>query len=157
MLLRRHWWTNVSWILTALILAGLPIIFENFSQVFTFINLLSSDLKVLLLTVWYFLVGLFVLENFLIWYYNVFLVTNERVLDLDFYGLFHTESSEATLPQIQDVSSSRGGLAALFFNYGNVFVQTAAEEGKIEILGVPEPDKVHKIIIDLKDGQEPAL
>lgn len=147
----------MAWILTALIVAALPIVFETLPQIFTFVSLFSSDLKTVLLTAWYFLVGLFLLENFLVWYYNVFLITSERVLDLDFYGFFQMESSEATLAQIQDVSHTRGGLASLFFNYGNVYVQTAAEEGKIEILGVPEPDKVHRLLVDLKDGQTPSL
>lgn len=135
----------------------LPVIFANFSQVFTFWDIFSADLKLVLLLVWYFVAAFFAFEHFLLWYYNAFLITDERVLDLDFYGFFHMESSEARLEQIQDVSHTQGGLAQLIFNYGNVYVQTASELGKIEILGVANPAKVHKILIDLKEKEEDSL
>lgn len=159
-LLRRHWWTNTGWLFMAAVLFLLPIILVNFSQVFTFWDVFSADLKLVLLIVWYFLAAFFVFENFLLWYYNVFLITNERVLDLDFFGFFHTESSEARLEQIQDVSHTQGGLAQLIFNFGNVYVQTASEQGKIEILGVANPAKVHQILTNLKEKDNelsPAL
>src|SRR3989339_568626 len=130
-LLRRHWWTNVKWMLLSAFLLILPVIFANFSQLFTFWDIFSSDLKIVLLLVWYFVAAFFVFEHFLLWYYNAFLITDERVLDLDFYGFFHTESSEARLEQIQDVSHTQGGLSQLIFNFGNVYVQTASELGKI--------------------------
>ena len=153
-LLRRHWWTNVKWMLLSAFLLILPVIFANFSQLFTFWDIFSSDLKIVLLLVWYFVAAFFVFEHFLLWYYNAFLITDERVLDLDFYGFFHMESSEARLEQIQDVSHTQGGLSQLIFNFGNVYVQTASELGKIEILGVANPAKVHKILIDLKEKEE---
>lgn len=144
----------MGWILVAVILFTLPFIFANFSQFFTFWDVFSADLKLVLLITWYFVTAFFIFENFLLWYYNVFLITNERVLDLDFYGFFHTESSEAALEQIQDISHTQGGLVQLIFDFGNVYVQTAADLDRIEILGVAKPAKIHQILIDLKEEHD---
>ena len=42
-----------------------------------------------------------------------------------------------------------GGVARTIFNYGDVFIQTAAEVSEFDFLAVPNPDKVAKIIEDL--------
>lgn len=154
LLLRRHWWTNLKWILITTFMILLPIVFAAFPQVFVFWPVTPKDAKIIFLVAWYFLTAFYLFENFLLWYYNVFLVTDERVLDLDFFGLFNTDSSEAELEQIQDISHSQGGFAQLIFNFGNVYVQTAADQIKIEILGVSKPTEVHKMIVALEDAQD---
>jgi len=92
--------------------------------------------------VWYLLTMGFVIENFLIWYYNVYLITNKRVVDVDFHGVMYKSISEAPLSRVQDVTYNMGGFMQVVFNYGMVFVQTAGEVQNIEFESVPHPDQV---------------
>lgn len=87
--------------------------------------------------------------NFISWYFNVGIITNERIIDVDFHAVIYKEVTETILPKVEDVTAKSGGFFSAIFNYGNVFVQTAGTEANIEFHNVPKPAEVTKIINDL--------
>ncbi len=99
-------------------------------------------------TFWYLFVFGFAFYKFIFWYFNVYLLTNERIVDIDFRGLLHKETSYAKLNQIQDVSPKIIGFFGTFFHYGNVFIQTAAERPEFEFHNVEKPDLVAQEILE---------
>jgi hypothetical protein len=103
---------------------------------------------------WYLFTFIYAFEKFLGWYFNVFLVTNERVVDIDFKNMLNKHFAEADLSAIQDVSSSVKGLLGTFFNYGDVLIQTAAEITQINFEKVPNPEKIIKLLKELRDLEE---
>lgn len=145
LLLRQHPIINVKWILLAIIMFFVPKIvgdigiFESLPLGFAFVFSLC----------WYLVIVAYSLENFLSWYFNVYIVTDRRVIDVDFYNLIYKQVSDAQLTKIEDVTYNMGGVVRTFFNYGNIFIQTAGEINQFEFLAVPHPDKVAKIIQDL--------
>lgn len=150
--LRQHIVVNVPWIVITAIMAIVP------TLVFPFI-LGSVELPFLIPTgyiiiaalFWYLATLGFALASFLTWYFNIYIVTNQRVVDIDFQYLLYKHFSEAELMKIQDISYTSGGLPSIVFDYGNVFVQTAAEVPNLEFLYVPHPDRVVKTIRELLD------
>lgn len=105
---------------------------------------------------WYVATAGFLLSTFLHWFFNIYIVTNERIVDIDFVNLLYKEFSEAELSKIQDLTFTAKGVFAAIFNYGDVLIQTAGELPNIEFLKVPQPDDVVKVISELvkqqKDG-----
>lgn len=97
---------------------------------------------------WYLFTFGFVFFRFISWYFNVYLLTNERVVDIDFKGILHKETSYARLNQIQDVSPKIIGFFGTFFHFGNVFIQTAAERPEFEFHHVARPDMVAREILE---------
>src|SRR4030042_4189444 len=93
-----------------------------------------------LFVVWYLFTFGFAFYKFIFWYFNVYLVTNERIIDYDFKGILHKETSYANLNQIQDVTPKVVGFAGTFFHFGNVYVQTAAAKPEFEFHAVEKPD-----------------
>lgn len=87
--------------------------------------------------------------NYLMWYYNVGIVTNMRVIDMDLNGLLNREDTQAELKQITEVTSKIVGFLPSFFNYGNVFVKTFGFEQNIEFHRVPDPNTVVNTINNL--------
>jgi hypothetical protein len=83
------------------------------------------------------------------WYFNVHFVTNQRIIDVDFFNLIDKRVSDAEISKIQDVSYSTNGVLGTMLNFGNVFIQTAAEVSEFKFELVPNPEKVTKIIDDL--------
>lgn len=157
LLLRRHPISNLTWVILTIIFFVLPtfVLHPNFFQALfgvTFPQRFFTAISLL----WYLFTFAFAFEKFLVWYFNVGIVTNERVLDIDFYGLLHKHITDASIAKIQDVSVKQGGVLAAFLNYGDVFVQTAAEVSSIEFLGVPRPAWVADFIGDLVEAQEEA-
>jgi hypothetical protein len=147
LLLRKHVITNVPWILISLVLILSPF----FYPLFPFLNFLPVRYFPMILIGWYLLVFAFVFENFLLWFYNIYIVTNERIIDVDFHNILYKEVSDARIDKIQDVSYDQSGLVEAFFNYGDILIQTAAEKTEFVFELVPNPDKVVQIINLLLD------
>src|SRR3989344_1347222 len=77
-----------------------------------------------------------------IYYLNVQIVTNERVVDIDQHSLLHHKISEVYLSRMQDVTAEVNGLLPTFFNYGNVYIQTAGEVERFVFSRIPNPTGV---------------
>lgn len=103
------------------------------------------------LVFWYVMTFGVTLASFLRWFFNIYIVTNQRLVDIDFVHLLYKEFSEARLNKIQDVTYKTGGVLAAFLNYGDVLVQTAAELPNFEFATVPNPEKVIQIIGELSE------
>ena len=83
------------------------------------------------------------------WFFNVNIVTTQRIIDIDFDQLFNHRVSEAQLEKIEDVSHSAVGPWAVIFDYGSVYIQTAAEQREFEFKNIPRPRDVQDTINDL--------
>lgn len=143
--LRRHPITNVGAIITAVLLFAAPSIFGSFPLFGSF----ATPYKLVFLLLWYLIGIAYVYEKFLDWYFSVFIVTDERVIDVDFINLIYREISAANIDKIQDTTVQAGGAVMALFNYGNVYIQTAAEVPNIEFNKVPKPDKVARVLRNL--------
>lgn len=148
--LRKHPITNVGWILVAILIALAPLVLSNFPL----LTFLPERFQFVAILIWYLVVLAFVYEKFLSWFFNVFIITDERVIDVDFLNLIYREMTAANIDKIQDVTVQIGGVIRSLFNYGNVLIQTAAEVPLIEFNAVPRPDKVSRVLRDLMIQEE---
>lgn len=149
--LRRHFITNVPWILISLILALLPLVIVAVRSKFSIFILpnFSSTLLILAFILYYLVVLTFIFVNFITWYYNISLVTNKRIVDIDFSGLLYKNVAATTLALVQDVSYTQIGVIPAFFDYGDVNVQTAGTLENFDFTAVPHPQRVVQIIAAL--------
>ena len=150
LLLRKHPLTNVSWIFIAALMGVAPIVLS----VFPLLSFLPKEFQLIAILGWYLITIAFLLENFLTWFFNVNIITDERIIDIDFFNLIYKRVSDTNIDKIQDVTYTMGGVTRTLFNYGDVFVQTAAEVPNFDFLAVPNPDKVAKILQDLRIEEE---
>jgi len=152
LLLRRHWVTNLPWILTGLFMFFIPLATSSF-QVLSF---MPSGFRLMTVIIWYMIILAYVLESFLSWYFNVYFITDERLVDVDFYSLIYKRVSETKIERIQDVSYSQGGIVQAMFNFGTVQIQTAGEEPEFAFEDVPKPARITKVLnqLVLQEEQE---
>ncbi len=93
-----------------------------------------------------------VLSLFLIWvfyYLNVQIITDRRIVDIDQVGLFSHTVSELHISNIEDITSETNGILGNLFNYGMVYVQTAASKERFEFDNVPDPGAINRLILDI--------
>lgn len=109
----------------------------------------SGPLLVLAASAFYLLIWLFFFETFVDYYLDAWVITNERVLNVEQHGLFSRTISELDLTNVQDVTSEVKGVFPFFFRYGNVYVQTAAEKEHFVFEQVPHPDEIRKRLLVL--------
>jgi hypothetical protein len=145
LLLRPHFVTNVWWIVLALLMSVMP----QFLIYVPVISLLPENYLLVLTLFWYALTLTFVFERFLMWFFSVNIVTDERVIDVDFYGLLFKHVSVAQLDRIEDVNYFQKGISGSFFNFGDVLIQTAAEITGFVFNRIPNPDRVVKVLSEL--------
>jgi len=140
--LRKHPITNLQWILTAVLMILAPLILN----VLPFLSFMPSNFQLITVLGWYLITSAFALENFFSWFFNVNIVTDERIVDIDFKNLIYKQVSDTNIDKIQDVTYRTGGATRTVFNYGDVLIQTAGEVPNFEFLAVPNPDKVAKVL-----------
>ncbi len=152
LLLRRNWLVLIfQFIPLIFLLIGIIVLHFLASGV---IELLQLDVNVVFLRlVEVFLFMIFWIILFVVWidyYLDIWIVTTQRIINIEQVGLFSRQISELEHSKIQDVTSEVKGLIATFFRFGYVYVQTAGEKARFVFKEVPDPVKVRNIIMQLQ-------
>lgn len=89
------------------------------------------------------------LRSFLLWFFSVNIVTNERIIDVDFLSIIYKNISITKNRNIQDVTKQSSGVMASIFDYGTIYIQTAGAKNEFEFDHVPQPAKVTKLLNEI--------
>lgn len=153
--LRRHWFIFLIRIFLVLILIIILVVIyifftavnSNFRES-VFFNLLLFGESLAILFIWNFF--------FILWldyYLDAWIVTNERIINIEQRGFFIRKISELKLTKIQDVASEIIGVIPTLLNYGNIHVQTAGEEKHFIFFQIPNPNYVKNVIVELQEKE----
>ncbi len=148
LLTRRHMATNAKWILLVSVLLILP------NLLFYTLPGFLLPYRFVLLVLWYLATFSLAFEQFLRWFFNVNIITDERVVDIDFPSILYRDISSAKIDAVQDISVKMGGFVRSLFNYGDVHIQTAAEQREFIFEAIPQPERVIGILNDLIEEEE---
>ncbi len=149
LLLRAHPITNLAWIIPAVLFFLMPFFIPLFLSLLNVdLSQLPESFALMFLIINYLLVLIIIFEGFLQWYFNVYIVTDKNIVDIDFHSILFKNIDVAPLRNIEDTSSSMGGILSSFFHYGNVFIQTAGTGRNIDLHAVPRPHHVADFILD---------
>jgi len=152
---RQHFIVNIPWIAGTILLVIAPtVLFPRLFHALSLNFTLPASYYVVGTLFWYIATFGFALASFIGWFFNIYIVTNERIVDIDFYYLLYKKFAEAELTKIQDIRYTSGGILATMFNYGNVTVETAGEAPNIEFELVPYPERVVETIRELTEHEE---
>lgn len=141
LLIREHPITQVPWIINVVGLSFILVLLNillpqlfNPAQI-VFINFFSIVL-----------IFSYAWINFLRWFFEIGVVTNERIIDIDFKSVLYKEVTIAKVENVQEISSRSSGYIGTLFNYGNVYVQTSGADIDIEFQNAPDPTYIVKMI-----------
>ena len=153
-LLRRHPITLLPMVLVALVLIALP------PGVYTLVQLVQPELLQNQNTITLYVLGasifflfgwMFLFQRFIEYWLDVLVISDKRILDIDQSGLFGRTVSELRLYRTQDVTAEIKGFWHTIFDYGDVYVQTAAEVERFHMEDIPHPNQVSKMILELAE------
>lgn len=148
--MRQHFIVNVPWIIMAVFMFTLPSVFAFFPPYAA----LPTSMQFVVSLGWYLFVSGYTLAKLMGWFFNIYIVTDERIVDVDFKNIFFRKISTAKIEEIQDINIQSSGAFETFFGYGSVFIQTSAEVPEFEFIAIPHPDRVGKILNQLIDHEE---
>ena len=154
--LRRHWYIffkRLLLVLLAIIALGVIYVLINVAtpnlRESEFNNLILFGESLATLFIW----NIF----FILWldfYLDAWIVTNERIINIEQKGFFSRNISELKLTKIQDVTSEIIGVIPTLLNYGNIYVQTAAEVERFTFYEIPNPNYVKNVIVQLQEKEK---
>lgn len=155
LLTRPHWFVLARRIALWLVFVVLLMIFDQLVEPVFPIIVDGSSPEILALIknfyVMFLTVSLFGI--WLLYYLNYQIVTDRRVVDMDQKNVFHHQTSELNIANIEDVTAEIKGVAGTVLNFGNVYVQTAGQQRMFEFDLIPNPHRVAKLILDIFDKQ----
>ena len=136
---RRHFLTAKSGviflILMILIGVGLTLLWPNNMMIFeTFLALI--------------LVGILgFLYSYMLWYFSIYIVTNQRIRQISQRGLFKKSVVDLGLDKVQSISYGVNGIRAGLMGYGTIVIQTAV--GDLVISMVKNSEKIYNDLQNL--------
>lgn len=151
LILRKHFITNVPWIFFTIVFIILLPILSIINSRFLFIDLsfIPSRFITVFVIFYYLIVFNYLFINFITWFYNITIVTNKRIVDVDFSHLVYHDVAATKLNLIEEIRYAQTGFIRTFFNYGDLFIQTAGENPNVEALAFPKPNEAIQIIQNL--------
>ena len=140
--LRAHPITFFTWILNTIIVLILLFILNFFLPFFQL-----SPVQIFFVDAFSILaLAAYVWLNILYYIFNVGIMTNVEILDVDFSGLLYKEVTASLNEKVEQITNKTSGYFASLFNFGDIFVETAGEDVNIEFLKVPRPADAVKLM-----------
>lgn len=96
------------------------------------------------------------LRLFLTWYkynHDIWVITNQRLVDSIKPNPFSMTISTADLVNLQDITVERSGILRTIFDFGDIICQTAAEKQEFRLSGIPDPRSVQALIDGERDRE----
>lgn len=101
-------------------------------------------------------VGFLFIANIVYWG-NRWVVTSDSITQITQTSLFHTQSSQLSLGNLEDISAEQDGILTHMFNYGVLKVETAGERSKFQFIYCPDPNEYAQKVIAAREVFEQKL
>ncbi len=79
------------------------------------------------------------------WYFSVFIITNQRFIQIKQKGFFNRSVVDLGLDKIQSVSYQVAGMQETLLGFGTIMIQTVV--GGLELEHIHHPPEVHERIL----------
>lgn len=107
----------------------------------------QDNLELFLLPVGGLILGLILFfYHWMMWYFTVYIVTNQRLRQVTQKGFFGKDVVELRLSKIQNISYNIPGFSGEIFGFGTIVIQTFV--GDLVIRNVEHPDKTYNKLQD---------
>ncbi len=152
LIVRKHRVVLLPYVLHIVLMLLLPPILYIFIVPFVlpaFLEPPYSRLFILLSSIYYGFVWIIAFAIWVDYYLDLWIITDQRILDVEQVGFFNRVVSELDLRRIQDITSQVHGMLPTIFGFGNICIQTAAEKERFTMESVPHPVKLRREITRL--------
>jgi len=82
------------------------------------------------------------------WYNDLYVLSEDRIIDIEKTPLQKEERREANFGVIQDVRSAKPNPIAQLLDFGHVIVETAGEAGAFTFMWVAQPQQVQNVVFE---------
>lgn len=113
----------------------------------------QTQLELFLLPLGGFALGLILFSyQFIMWYFTVFILTDQRLRQVTQHGFFGSDVVELKLSKIHNISYNIPGMSGELFGFGTIVIQTYV--GDLTIRNVEHPEKIYNVLQDAVEDAE---
>jgi len=141
---RKHWWVLYRDLILPLIAGFVLTLIWLWALASLSYPGWVNFLFILALTV----VGIWIIFELIDWRNDLYILTNDRVIDIEKKPFVMEHRREANLSAIQDVKFEQPTFTAKVLDFGNVRLQTAGKLGEFTFDNVPHPKDVQATIME---------
>jgi hypothetical protein len=153
MVCRRHWihlWPKtvlfLIYAIAPLLVVSLILAWRDwYDDAQTFFWLISAA--------WLLFWALRIYLNWYQYYNDIWVITNQRIVDSIKKHPFSHRLATADLVNVQDMTVERRGVLQTVLNYGDIVCETASEGGEFVLAGIPHPQDV-QLLVDRERDRE---
>jgi membrane protein YdbS with pleckstrin-like domain len=147
MKVHRHWWFIVLRIVGLLLLAFVPLVLYAIVRRLGIVVLESEVVGLTVLTaLWALVLWALFWQFWTTYYMDIWVVTNRRIIDIDYQRLFDRNIAILRLDRVQDVTTHIRGILPSLLRYGSVVVQTAGSDKEFVIDQIAHPEQLRDTI-----------
>jgi hypothetical protein len=152
----RHWFVMLSLGALLVFMAVAPVVIYVFllSGVFSLApDILRSELVshthwgAFAYAIWVLLLWVMFFIEWTAYYLDMWIITNQRVVNFDQKGFFSREIITLRYGQIQDVTVEIHGIIPTWLKFGLIQIETAGETRVIEMHRMQNPEEVKQLIM----------
>ena len=144
----RHHPTPFIWMMIKTLFGATPF----YLFLFFALPYMDVSLSIILHTVFFIIFGFVVLYLTLIYWLDVLVVTNQRIISIDYKFLTTSQTSQTFIQAIQDICTHELGILSYFriFDYGSVIIETAASDITLVFDNAPDPEGIRQFIYHIR-------
>lgn len=146
--MRKHWYVFVGQMSVFLILLILPPVVLALALLFypdlNFYEL--GPIANFFMAIYFMGLTAYAFARWMDYYLDVWVITDQRIIDIEQRGLFNRQTSEIAIERVQNVTIEVVGFIPTVLKFGNIKIQTAGE-GEFTIAEVPRLDEARKLIV----------
>ncbi len=146
--MRKHWFVLFVSIFPYLILFAIPPVVMAFVPSSS-VSTVGLVLVIFFSALWMLLLLTAIFTLWTTYYLDLWIVTNQRIIDIEQKRLFDREIKTLRMETVQDVQVDVVGIFETFLGFGTLRVQTAGTGGTdAKIIGIPDPGTERDIIME---------
>lgn len=150
LIVHKHWWALLREIAGILVLFIVPFILVGLVSTVVPPSIDAAQLGAasgFVAALWALLCWHLIFSRWTDFYFDVWIITNWRIIDLDLRGLFHVDiATILDLDHIQDIQTESVGVIQNLLGFGLINIQTAATRREVSFIDCPTPRKIESRI-----------
>jgi membrane protein YdbS with pleckstrin-like domain len=153
---RKHWFVFFREVLGLAILFVIPFFFIPFLSIFIAAGggpvQIPSGFGLFFASLWALIIWQLLFARWTNYYYDVWIITNWRVIDIDQRGFYRRNvSTLLNLERIEDIVTEEEGFFGSLLHFGSLQIQTAASQREFFMPSIAGAQRIERII---RDAQE---
>lgn len=150
---RKHWFLFVLEVLPYAILAAIPfalpkllLLSPNMAPYAPYLDY-NGELMRVALGIWLLATWTAAWGAFTRYFLNAWVLTNQRIVEIQQKRWFSHKVSSILLPRVQDVTTDVEGVLPSLLGIGTIQVESAGADVEFVMHGIPQPEEMRNVIL----------